>query len=853
MSVPVQTPSKEYIANGTTTAFPLEFNCDKAEYLIVTLNGEEAPVGSWTLANDTVTFNVAPLNGVVVNLQRNTPFQRTTNYQLYDNSFRPSAVNKDFDLIWWKLQELGYRDQVIWLALVKEISDRIDGDEDLQNQINTIDEWLANLQQNVNENTNDIAQLVNDLSKEIADRIKGDQILKDMFLSMIDEAINEGTINALAITHLDSLEELEGISNLWDGRTIYVKDLGNYRYDAFTTSWVKAYQDASNVIDGALTQHEINSNIKEEIDKYKDRIKDVFYAVDFGLKTTNTAYQNTIALQQLSTAVNNNNGGRVVLPRGEYLIGHQTLAGAEDKGGSWLYSEYLNINGCTNPVLIEADQTILKFKDGMRHGAFDPITGEVVANGGQIKKYDAGYGRAISITNNEDVLINGQLRVNGNDANAIVGGTWGDSGRQCVSYGIYATGNKVLKTYGTFVLHNLPLDGLYVASLNQADSLTDINGVISLKNARQALSLTGGWNQTYSNCYFGKTGMGNFPYSAPAANVDLEAEITGQIKNITFFRSIFSDAMGGSVISEFMSVIDVRFELCLIENSQNVSIYCKSNLEFYECDINGKVEPFYSKFEEKPAKMIRCNVSQFMSDGSLAYIQGALFSDGGTSADGSNNGIPNATFSSLDTVDFNYDFNNANNAILCYLASRGRSRNLTFTVSGNPALITTAELIQLSGTMSIDGFMLNDKSQYVGGLPNQRKGVVGSGLQYVKNAFITKNQNGDENILWRDTYYSAGGRTGWYAGASIDRQGEQLEAKELSILKNRYGTQSYYDGGQVLSSSNSIPASGWYRYGTIIFNASPSIGQPMGWICTKEGTAGADAVFAKLPNIVAIS
>lgn len=258
MSVPVQTPSKEYIANGTTTAFPLEFNCDKAEYLIVTLNGEEAPIGSWTLANDTVTFNVAPLNGVVVNLERNTPFQRTTNYQLYDNSFRPSAVNKDFDLIWWKLQELGYRDQVIWLALVKEIADRIAGDDNLQNQINTIDEWLANLQQNVNENTNDIAQLINDLSKEIADRITGDQILKDMFISMIDEAINEGTINALAITHLDSLEALEGVTNVWDGRTIYIKDLGNYRYDASTTTWVKAYQDADNVKDGSESQMQIN-------------------------------------------------------------------------------------------------------------------------------------------------------------------------------------------------------------------------------------------------------------------------------------------------------------------------------------------------------------------------------------------------------------------------------------------------------------------------------------------------------------------------------------------------------------------------------------------------------------------
>lgn len=258
MAVPEQTPFIEYTANGTTTVFPLPFQCDKAEYLIVNLDGNEAPVGSWSFVNGSVTFNTAPANGVVVNIERNTPFQRTTDYQSYNNSFRPAPVNKDFDLIWWKLQELGYRDQVIWLALVKEIADRIAGDVNLQNQINTIDEWLADLQQNVNENTNDISQLVNDLSKEIADRITGDQILKDMFISMIDEAINEGTINALAITHLDSLEALEGVTNVWDGRTIYIKDLGNYRYDALTTSWVKAYQDAVNVKDGAENQKEIN-------------------------------------------------------------------------------------------------------------------------------------------------------------------------------------------------------------------------------------------------------------------------------------------------------------------------------------------------------------------------------------------------------------------------------------------------------------------------------------------------------------------------------------------------------------------------------------------------------------------
>ncbi|KCY22978.1 hypothetical protein J596_0197 [Acinetobacter baumannii 21072] len=258
MAVPEQTPFIEYTANGTTTVYPLTFDCDKSEYLIVSLDGEEAPVGSWSLSVGSITFNSAPANGVLITIERNTPFRRTTDYQSYNNSFRPAPVNKDFDLIWWKLQELGYRDQVIWLALVKEISDRIAGDGDLQNQINTIDEWLGNLQENVDQNTNDIEQLVNDLSKEIADRIKGDQILKDMFLSMIDEAINEGTINALAITHVDSLGALETIVNVWDGRTVYVKDLGHYEYDSNATSWVKAYQDADNVKDGAETQKQIN-------------------------------------------------------------------------------------------------------------------------------------------------------------------------------------------------------------------------------------------------------------------------------------------------------------------------------------------------------------------------------------------------------------------------------------------------------------------------------------------------------------------------------------------------------------------------------------------------------------------
>ncbi|MDQ8959178.1 hypothetical protein [Acinetobacter baumannii] len=157
MAVPEQTPFIEYTANGATTVFPLTFDCDKSEYLIVSLDGEEAPVGSWALTNGSVAFNTAPSNGVLITIERNTPFRRTTEYQSYNNSFRPSAVNKDFDLIWWKLQELGVTDWLLRLYINRlhgEQKTYIDQkDTQLQNNINSlsthVDKQDAQLQQNI--------------------------------------------------------------------------------------------------------------------------------------------------------------------------------------------------------------------------------------------------------------------------------------------------------------------------------------------------------------------------------------------------------------------------------------------------------------------------------------------------------------------------------------------------------------------------------------------------------------------------------------------------------------------------------------------------------------------------------
>lgn len=113
MAVPEQTPYIEHTGNGITTSFSLGFQCETKDHLIVLVDDIEPPIATWSLTGGNVVFTTAPTAGKKITVQRNTPFSRTTDYQSYNNSFRPPAVNKDFDWIWLKLQELGVADWIL--------------------------------------------------------------------------------------------------------------------------------------------------------------------------------------------------------------------------------------------------------------------------------------------------------------------------------------------------------------------------------------------------------------------------------------------------------------------------------------------------------------------------------------------------------------------------------------------------------------------------------------------------------------------------------------------------------------------------------------------------------------------
>lgn len=112
MTVVVQTPYNAHLANGVTTLFGFTFQLLDEGDLQVSLDGV-VQMGGYTIsglgvqAGGSVTFSLAPENNVLVELQRQIPLARSTDYQ--QNGDLPEAVlDHDFDRLWQALQDQAY-------------------------------------------------------------------------------------------------------------------------------------------------------------------------------------------------------------------------------------------------------------------------------------------------------------------------------------------------------------------------------------------------------------------------------------------------------------------------------------------------------------------------------------------------------------------------------------------------------------------------------------------------------------------------------------------------------------------------------------------------------------------------
>lgn len=108
MTVIVQTPFNQHVANGVTTVFGFTFQLLDAGDLQVTVGG--VLVGGYSIsglgvqAGGSITFVSPPANLAVVDIRRVIPLARSIDYQ--QNGDLPSSlIDMDFDRIWQAFQD----------------------------------------------------------------------------------------------------------------------------------------------------------------------------------------------------------------------------------------------------------------------------------------------------------------------------------------------------------------------------------------------------------------------------------------------------------------------------------------------------------------------------------------------------------------------------------------------------------------------------------------------------------------------------------------------------------------------------------------------------------------------------
>lgn len=135
MAVPEQIPVVNYVADGVVKKFDVPFEYDQQSDLHLYVDGDEPTIDKYFFADNSFNFYIAPTNGQGVKIKRITPKERDTDYDLHTNTVRPKALNSDFDRIWLVIQEVFSDVGGLSQAVQDEIIARIQGDNDLLNQL----------------------------------------------------------------------------------------------------------------------------------------------------------------------------------------------------------------------------------------------------------------------------------------------------------------------------------------------------------------------------------------------------------------------------------------------------------------------------------------------------------------------------------------------------------------------------------------------------------------------------------------------------------------------------------------------------------------------------------------------
>lgn len=541
----------------------------------------------------------------------------------------------------------------------------------------------------------------------------------------------------------------------------------------------------------------------------------------------------TDAFNAVAEYINAMSGGTVFIPRGLYIVGKQEFAGETGLGYAYLGADIMFFENCSTGVTVTSDGAVLKVADGLKFGAFDPTSGEPYPSDAPFtdSDYRATVGNMLRFQGCGPVVVRGPLELDGNLQNLIVGGEWGNTGRQLQAYGVWERENQSFYIEDVYTHHHA-LDGLLCGyrGLSEGDPKTPktLINIRSEFNARQGCSWVGGIGLTAINCRFSDTGRGyntsldGVLHSSPASGFDIEAE-SSICRSGVFINCEFINNRQTAVVADTGDSADIMFIGCRFAGTVWPK---KPGMRFVNCKFHGDILAVYGS-------AIPTEAAQF---------EGCVFSDedyGGWELS------PSVT-NLFGTQPANRVYLR-NCTIKCTKTRPGRWDNYV--------VEDCKLLLSFPGTDVVDNrdFVLILWGAHFHNLtietnitenPPEDAYRIAFSESTTSSGSNTLTNNGAGIVRWSTWSIPAGGfvgELGRYGGQSGPKFGRNSLSLHRRLRANQYyGTLDVY-------ANNAAPESGEFKRGDFVFEEAPVVGGHLGYLCVEAGEPG---TWVKVGNSV---
>lgn len=298
-------------------------------------------------------------------------------------------------------------------------------------------------------------------------------------------------------------------------------------------------------------------------------------------------HNDSAAFRAAAKIIQDAGSGRLIVARGTYIVGEQVHA--EGRYPYYIAQPIFSVKGIDG-LSIEGSGATLRMTPGLHFGSFDRETGKPLLPQMPFTDPDCrgAIGSMFDIQGSVNVLIC-DLELDGNLTRHILGGEFGDTGRQLAASGIllYNNSNVTVENVHT---HHHGQDGIIIGweGLKENNPPTPhlLSNVVSEYNGRQGFSWTGGRGLTVRHSKFNHTGRAGIA-SAPSAGLDIEAEVS-VCRDGLFEDCEFVNNAGIGMVSDSGDGGYTRFVRCTFWGTTAWSTWVtKPGIKFEGCFFHG--------------------------------------------------------------------------------------------------------------------------------------------------------------------------------------------------------------------------------------------------------------------------